>query len=45
MDYVDDLEDYDTVDKHNLVDINVVDVYMVRFYNSQEHNVNLNGFV
>ncbi len=42
MDYVDDHEDYDVVDKHNLVDINVVDVYKVLFYNLQERSVNLN---
>lgn len=42
MDYAYDHEDYDIADKHNLVDINVVDVYTVLFYNLQEHNGNLN---
>ena len=32
-DYDDDHEDYDIEDKHNLVDKDVEDVYMVQFYN------------
>jgi len=36
-----DHADYDIVDKRNLVDRDVADVYMVQFYNSPKHNVNL----
>ncbi len=44
MDFDDDPVDYDIEDKHILVDKDVEDVYMVQFYNLQEHNVNLNNF-
>ncbi len=44
MDFDDDPVDYDIEDKHILVDKDVEDVYMVRFYNLQVHNVNLNNY-
>jgi hypothetical protein len=42
MDFDVDHVDYDIEDKHILVDRVGEDVYMVQFYNSPIHNVNLN---
>ena len=41
MDYVDDHEDYDTVDRHSPVDTDGVDAYKLQFCNWPEHNGSL----